>query len=452
MAHYYQSLNLVFALLVSMASVSVQADSLKQVNVTSTPTLTFAFSEQPLTAKEPKLDQHSFDALAQAAKLVKANDINGAISELKLALAQKPSPALWYSLAQVQQQTKAYKAAQISLQAALELLPGFSRAHQALGALLVRFGEHEQARVHLTQALSTMPSAYVYSLLGYGYLQQQQYLAAQMAYQNAMVLDATNVQYQRGLLQAAIASSDTSLAQAVLTPMLKAMPNDSKLWQLKANLALKQQDYLLATSALEVAETLKSKLENRRLLAQLYLKQQQFNLAQPYLISLLNDASYTDIQLLSNALVFMANSAPVQQTQALVDEMWQLPKLPKAVQSELYLTAARFALTEQKSAQARKALMSSVQANGQNGRALLLLAGLEQGRDIEQAKILYSRAALLPAFRVRAKVAHAQLLISQQHYSRAYGLLKEVQKLEPNERKHKDNIALVERLLVTTAG
>ena len=449
MANYYQSLIFVFTLLSASWVVSVSA---AENDITALPALNFAFSEQPLTAKEPKLKQHSFAALSQVAKLVKAGDIDAAISELKLAIAQEESPALWYSLAQMHQQNNSYQEAESALRQALRLLPGFARAHQALGGLLVRQGKHEQARKHLMQALSTMPSGYIYSLLGYGYLQQQQYLPAQMAYQNAMVLDVTNVQYQRGLLQAAIASHDLSLAQAVMTPLIKAAPNDSKLWQLKANLALKQQEYQAATSALEVAEQLKPKLENRRLLAQLYLKQQQFVLAQPYLFSLLNDASYTDMQLLSNALVFMTSSAPTAQTQALITKMWQLPQLPSSVKSQLHLTTARFALAENKITKAKKQLKNSVQSDGKNGQALLLLANLEQGHNVEYAQMLYSRAALIPEFRVRAKVALAQLLIGQQSYSRAYGLLKEVQKLEPNERKHRDNIALVERLLATTAG
>jgi len=452
MANYYQSLVLIFTLLSTVSSFSVSALVENEVQIVTQPMLNFAFSEQPLTAKDPKINQHSFDALSQAAKLLKENKVSGAISELKLAIAQKENPALWYSLAQVQQQAKAYQAAQTSLQQALQLLPGFARAHQALGALLVRQGKHDQARVHLTQALSNMPSAYIYSLLGYGYLQQKNYLAAQMAYQSAMVLDASNPQYQRGLLQASIVSHDTSLAQAVISPLLQANPDDSKLWQLKANLALQQKNFLAATSALEVAESLNSKLENRRLLAQLYLKQQQFILAQPYLLSLLKDASYTDMQLLSNALVFMTASAPTLQTQALLDKMWQISTLPDNVKSQLYLTSARFDLETENVAQAKNKLKSSVQFNSENGQAFLLLASLEQNNNSEYAQMLYSRAALIQEFKVRAKVAHAQLLIGEQSYSRAYVLLKEVQKLEPNERKHRDNIILVERLIATTAG
>lgn len=452
MANYYQSLIFIFTLLFGIGVFSTSVQAAASIEMTASPTLHFAFSDQPLTARDPKLDQHSFAALSQTAELLKRNQVSAAISELKLAIAQKSNPALWYSLAQVQQQAKDYQAAQVSLQQALQLLPGFARAHQALGALLVRAGEFDQARGHLTQALSSMPSAYIYSLLGYSYLQQNNYLAAQMSYQNAMVLDAMNPQYQRGLLQAAMGSNDTSLAQAVIIQLLNAMPNDSKLWQSKANLALKQQDFLAATSALEVAEKLTPKLENRRLLAQLYLKQQQFTLAQPYLLSLVKGASYSDMQLLSNALMFMAASAPTQQTKALLTRMWQIKQLPDGVKSQLHLMSARFSLSEKNTATATIKLKKSIKLDSKNGDALLLLASLEEQDNARYADMLYSRAALIKVFRVRAKVAHAQLLIGQQAYSRAYVLLKEVQRLEPNERKHMDNIAVIERLLATVTG
>eukprot|EP00487_Bulimina_marginata_P006404 TRINITY_DN25914_c0_g1_i1.p1 TRINITY_DN25914_c0_g1~~TRINITY_DN25914_c0_g1_i1.p1 ORF type:complete len:260 (+),score=69.89 TRINITY_DN25914_c0_g1_i1:86-865(+) len=240
------------------------------VTIVSIPEMHLAFTYQPLSNKEPKLDKYSFDALTQAATLLKQDNPSAAIAGLKIAIANKKNAALWYSLGQIQQQQQALGDAKESLKKALKLLPDFARAQQAFGAILAREGRHPEARTYLTRSLSTMPTAYVYSLIGYGYLQEKNFLAAQMAYQNAMVLDADNVQYQRGLLQASIASHDTSLAQAVLATLISSTPNDSKLWQLKANLALEAQNFNAATSALEVAEKLKSKIENKRLLAQIY--------------------------------------------------------------------------------------------------------------------------------------------------------------------------------------
>lgn len=449
MAYYYHKITtsfLLFGLVLPLANANEQGID---VVISTAPDMRFAFSYMPLLKKEPTLDKHSFDALSQTASLLKAGNVSGAIAELKIAIAQKNNPALWYSLAQIQQQNKDYQSAQASLRQALVLQPGFARAQQALGALLVRDGEHDEARVYLTQSLSSAPSAYVYSLIGYGYLQQKNYLAAQMAYQNAIVLDAKHVQYQRGLLQSALASNDTSLAQAVLDNLLAADPDDSKLWQLKANLALKQQRLSAATSALEVAEKLKSKIENRRLLAQIYLKQQQFKLAQPYLMSLLDNASYTDMQLISNAVVFMTNSAPEVQVELLMSAMWKVKNLQPTVKSQLYFTQAQFALQKQNVTQAKKALGQSIELDSQNGDALLLLARLLEKSAPMKSELLYRRAGDIDTYRIRAKVAHAQLLIVQKGYTRAYDLLREVQNLEPNERKHSENLALVARLIAT---
>lgn len=452
MAYYHQRLIALSAIFFSFLIPSAYAQSSLAVDVITPPAMHFAFSDQPLTGKEPKLDKHSYNALMQATKLLKSKQTEAAITELKLAIAQKPNAALWYSLAQIQQQQQNYPAAQVSLKKALELLPAFARAHQALGALLTRLGHYGEARTHLTQALSNQASAYIYSLLGYGYLQQKNYLAAQMAYQQAMVLDASNPQHQRGVLQAAIASNDTSLAQAVLTPLLTQNPDAHKLWQLKANLALKQQNYTDASAALEVANRLKNCQQNQRLLAQLYLKQQQFNLAQPYLLQFASNPTSTDLELLSNALSYMENSAPTKQTKALLTQLWKVPQLPANAKSQLYFTSARLALKQQQFAKAKKQLNQSIQLNSQNGQALMLLASLERNTNSQRAEMLYSRAESLDEFRVQAKVAHAQLLIRKQAYPRAHRLLKEVLKIKPAVRKHMENLALVERLMATTQG
>lgn len=449
MAYYYQKITFVFFAVSMMISSVYAGEKHADVTIVSIPEVHLAFTYQPLSNKEPKLDKYSFDALTQAAKLLKQDNPSAAIAELKIAIANKKNAALWYSLGQIQQQQQALGDAKESLKQALKLLPDFARAQQAFGAILAREGRHTEARTYLTRSLSTMPTAYVYSLIGYGYLQEKKFLAAQMAYQNAMVLDADNVQYQRGLLQASIASHDTSLAQAVLATLISSTPNDSKLWQLKANLALEAQHFDAATSALEVAEKLKSKIENRRLLAQIYLKQQQFKLAEPYLLSLLDKASYTDMQLISHALVFMVSTAPTIQTQSLMSKMWQIEGLQASVKSQLYLTEAQLALQKNNTLKARKALEKSIALNRQSGQALLLLARLLQTIEPMKAELLYRQAADIDEFTIRAKVEHAQLLIVQKSYVRAYDLLKEVQKLQPLERKHMDNLALVERLIAT---
>jgi len=403
----------------------------------------FAFQADPVTQYEPKVDRATYQTLEKAAKLIEKEKLKQAKKELSLALSRSPSPALWYGLAQIQQQQGQWPQAERSLLSALEIMPDFQRAHQALGAVLSRSGKYDRARQHLLRANPQTNLAAHYRLLGYGYLQQKNFLAAQMAYQQALIHQSDNRNALYGLLQAAFGANDLSLAAAVLAQLQLQAPADVDLWQMQANIAIAQGQWLKAITALEVANRLAPSAQREFRLAKLYLQQQQYRLAVPYLHRLAAKPDQIEPKALVETAQFLIDRDQYALVKPIANQLIKQKGLTAQLNSDLFYLLGQIARAEQKPNQAKTNLERALKYNSQNGPALIELAKLEPKRK----ESLLLKASYLPDVAITAKVALAQHLIEQEAYQRAHTLLVEVQKREPNNRHHQQNLKVLERLL-----
>ena len=95
---------------------------------------------------------------------------------------------------------------------------------------------------------------------------------------------------------------------------------------------------------------------------------------------------------------------------------------------------ARLLLATGEEDRAIKTLEQIVEKDPLDGESLLLLADYYGRNDkAEEAELFFQRAEQIDDFEVRAKVAHAQFLVSRSAYAKAVPLLKSAQAKRPRD-------------------
>ncbi|WP_397472071.1 tetratricopeptide repeat protein, partial [Rheinheimera sp.] len=155
-----------------------------------------------------------------------------AIAEL---FRQRPladdSTALQVLRGQVLLSLNRYDEAAKALQAALGKQPDLALAHQALSLVRMQQQQYALARPHLVAAINLgVADAQVYGQLAYINLKTAQPASAVAGYQQALLLEPDNSQWQQGLLYALIQSQAWSQAQAMLEQLLQQQPDNKALW------------------------------------------------------------------------------------------------------------------------------------------------------------------------------------------------------------------------------
>ena len=408
------------------------------------------FSSKAYQLREPKITREEYQLLNNIVELVKQQREADAAAELNLQLTRSPSAALWFSLAQLQQQQQQFTAAKQSLAEAIALLPHFTRAHESLGLLLTQQADYDGARPHLRQAASQGAPAQIYAMLAYGYLQTEQPQAAKAAYSHALMLAGDNPQWQLGLLHAAMASGDNALASSLTKQLLVASPGDAQLYQLRASLAQRQQRWSEAIASLEIAQQLAPSSTLQWQLAQLYFDRGYYGLAQPYLqLFLANGIEGRELRMLEVA-DYLIGQRQIAQADTLLKGLLSNKSL-SASQRSHGLTSQAHLLSIQDAGSSRSQqtalLHKALTLDPLNGKALLALAQHYEHNESMQAEALYRRAAALSSVRLEALQLYAQLLLDQQAYVRAEQLLRQAVKQSPNDVQLRENLALVSRMV-----
>ncbi|UYM14474.1 tetratricopeptide repeat protein [Endozoicomonas euniceicola] len=412
--------------------------------------LHFQFSTSPYQQREPRITSEEYETLNKVVELVKNQRESDAMTELRIQLARKPSAAMWFSLAQLQQQQQQHKAAVESLRHSIDLLPQFTRAHESLGLLLTQQGNYKAARPHLRQAARQGAPAQIYAMLGYGYLQTSQPQAATAAYSHALMLAGDNPQWKRGLLHAAMAAGDDSLARSMTDQLLADAPDNARLYILRAGLAQRQNHWPEAIASLEIAQQLMPGNELSWQLAQVYLSQGYYQMAQPHLLQFIHNG----IEGHQQQLLEMADYLISQQQYTLADNTLKTLMLSSSLnaseRSHGFVSQAMLLAEKnpgKSASQQIDLLQKSLKLNPLNGRALIAMAGLYEDSNPLQAEALYRRAESVSSVQLEALQRHAQLLLTQEAYRRAEQLLQQAVKQSPNDRQLRDNLVLVSRIV-----
>jgi len=324
------------------------------------------------------------------------------------------------------------------LRVAVEKHDRFLRAHRNLGLILARDGEFEEATKHLTRAVTLGGGdGLVLGLLGYSLLNQEHTLSAQVAYQQAVLLDPGNLDWRLGLIKTYVALGNYAPAVDLLDELIEKHPEREALWALQANVFVQLDQPQKAIVNLEAMRRLgRAAVPNLTLLGDLYLMQEAKDLALPvYLEAIEADAGQTPERALRAAEILAGRGAWTE-ARILMAKAREIfgAGMPEEYQPRLQKLEARAAFASGEDETGIRVLESVTASNPLDGEALLL-AGDYYARSgqPEKAKFRYEHAAKIESHRADAWVKQAQLLVTERKYPEAVELLRRAQQLDPRD-------------------
>lgn len=386
---------------------------------------------------EPRVTPEEVKVLEKLLPLM-STDLPKAEKLLESSLKPTSSAMLDFTLGSIHFQQDKMIEALDSYRKAVGKFPSFRRAWRNLGLIYTRNSKYEDAISAFTRMIELGGGdAYSYGLLGFAYSAKQDYLAADGAYRNALLLQPENTEWRLGLVRAVLRQQKSADAVALLDVLLEKYPEKSEFWLLQANAYLNLKQPFKAAENLECVDRLgKAKTDDLFTLGDIYLSETLPDLAaRSYKRAVAADAQQKSDRALRSAELLAARGALAQSKLVLaqIQETFGA-KLAEADRRKLLKLEARIALSQGGAGEAVGVLEEVVKLDPLDGEALMLLAQhYGKTSQPEKAVFYYERAGNIEKFEAEAKVRHAQLLVTQSKYQDALPLLRRAQELRPRD-------------------
>jgi len=430
------------------------------------PVWTLATGNNPLLQRDAKLLPAEQNLALALRPLLNKKDYSGALEAIKQAALPdyqpEPlvtlSPALLQVKGQIQLSLGLDNQAKESFLAAIAKLPDFIRAHKSLAVIYIKQQDYQGARQHLVKTITLGEGdAQLFGYLAYINLQLSTPWSAIAGYQQALLLEPDNQQWQQGLLYSLITAKDNHAAKAMINEMLQKTPHDARLWLQRSRISLDDSTPLEALTSMEMAIRLGNRdPDNLIATAQLHLNHGSVSRASDLMSQLLtqwqrkpsnnrgkNREHFEAIESIIGWLVYEKHW--VDAKKLLKHSTKYAKNLTQLQRSQLKLHHAN--IPGKSKQQITKLYETAIALAPTNGRALIALAEhYQQHQDYTQAQLLFVRAATLSDFAERAYVGHAQVYIELKNYQQAATLLRKALKINPSRQDLVQNISLLDRM------
>ncbi|MFC5049449.1 tetratricopeptide repeat protein [Rubritalea spongiae] len=387
---------------------------------------------------EPTVSSEQRAMLVQVQERMKKGLRESALSLLVNSSLTKSSAALLYNRGNIELELGKSEEAIKSYKLALERFPSFRRAFKNLGTAYIQLSEYDEAEKALREAVKLGElDGSTLGLLGYCYLQNEQYASALQAYKMAQLTEPDVIDWKAGLAQCLGEVGDDEEALALLKEVVEARPTETSYQLLLVNIQLKLE---LEEDAIAGLELLRKQglLEGRNLslLASLYLRDEDLRMAKPVIAELQKSLSAESVASFLRTINEVVTIAEWEYAGELLEVVSAVDKNSKDQNTENRIKA--FVLIQKGEEGAVELLEKVLESDPLDGEALLMLAGVKAGeKDYEHAALLYERAEKIPAVQYRALVESAKVLVTQKRYKSALQQLIAAQELQPSDSLEK---------------
>ncbi|MDP3852056.1 MAG: tetratricopeptide repeat protein [Luteolibacter sp.] len=414
-----------------------------------------------LSDVEPKVSADEQAALGTIRELFDQSKFREAEAELARFIqeTEKPtdpkkvpaeiSPAMVFVLGNLYFQADRPDEARRAFLEAIRRFPRFRRAHTNLAYLYISKNQTDEATPMLQKAIELGEnSARVYGLLGYCRLLKKNAVAAENAYRQAYLLDASSRDWKLGLAQALMTQEKFPEAANLIGTLIEENPNDKQLWlqQTNAYLAMERKD-----DAIVNLETLRLKgiadEANLNLLGNLHMDRNEPQLALLSYLAAMDKATVLDIpRALKSARILNDYGFPDKAEQFIARIRSKTgDKLPSAHLTALLLTEVRVSQSKNEAERTGTLLKQLVELNPADGEVLVelgrhkdLLSRDEADEEkraalVNEARTSYQLAARIEAVAYQAHLALGQMLVRERRYPEALTHLQAALNLRKSE-------------------
>ncbi|MCA8977311.1 MAG: tetratricopeptide repeat protein, partial [Planctomycetes bacterium] len=160
----------------------------------------FAESYLPDTQIEPEMQTAELEAMQPIMEAISNGKLDWAENLLQAQMGPKASPIFDFTFANVKFQREQLDAAAASYRTAIEKFSRFRRAWKNLAITYTKQSDYIAAARGFAKVIELGGTdAVTYGLLGYSYLEQSAFVAAESAYRMATLLDPMTMDWQLGL-------------------------------------------------------------------------------------------------------------------------------------------------------------------------------------------------------------------------------------------------------------
>lgn len=391
---------------------------------------------------EPRVTMVEKEQMEKILLLLGADDgLDKARVLLEKTVVQPAASAVFdFTLANVWLQQEKYDAAAESYQKAIEKFPFFQRAYKNLGLVRIRgTNGMEQAIQPLTRAIELGANdGLTYGLLAHAYASTEQFVSAESAYRQALLLQPATVDWKLGLARCLFRQQKYEEAATMCAELMARDPQRVDYWLLQANayVGLKQP-----VKAAEIYEYLdlsgRAPTAALNTLGDIYVNEGTMDLAaDAYLRAMSRDAAGKPGTYIRNAEVLGQRGASSEAVRV-VDEVKRafggrlsIDERKRVLKLEARIAAA----VGRAGAEQAKLLEEIVALDPLDGEALILLGQYHAtAGNIEKACFHFETAAGIEKFEAEAKLRHGQCLVRNARYQEAIPLLKRSQELKPRD-------------------
>jgi len=392
-----------------------------------------------LSGAEPDIREDEVEVLREVIELMKT-DRAAAAARLEGEIGDDSSAALDFVLANLHFQNEDLDGATKYYRSAIDKFPDYRRAHKNLGLLLVQRSDFDGALQHISRAVELGDrDGRNYGLMGYAYINRDNYLSAEQAYRNAILQDPDTKDWKLGLARCLLTMERYAEAVALFDDLIAERPDDPSYWMLQANAYLGLEKPAAAAVNLEAVRMMgKAQTSSLVLLGDIYMTLGVPELATAaYLEVIEKDPGATQFVTARRAadlLIRTQSFGEAATILASIDRRYP-GKLTNDQELEVLSLKARVARGQGREAEAAAMLERIVQRDGTRGDALLELANYHRAQgNVERAVFLIERAQGLGDFEYEALLTHAQLAVSEREYAKAAELLRKALQLKREPR------------------
>lgn len=393
----------------------------------------------PLTDAEPKINEDEVELFQDLLELIKVQPA-AAAARLKQEIDSNSSAAMVFVLGNLYLQSGDMALAQQYYQQAIDKFENYRRAHKNLGLVYFQQQQWDLALKHMTKAVELGDREGAnYGRIGYCFLQQENYIAAENAYRDAIVQDSGKKDWKLGLAQALLAQNKTEEVLAMMHALLQEEPGNPQYWLFQVNAYLAADRLEEAAINLEILKAMGvASRQNLELLGNIYLRSNMPDQALgafQEVIRIDNGTANKNIAMKSAGLFLQLQSFDNAAAMVTAIRQHYQSSLSNEEELEILNMEAKIARANGEAERAAEILNTIVERDPTNGAALLELASYyaEQG-DIARAEFKLEAAEKLEAYRFKALVQRAQMYAAERRFRDAIPLLREALRIKDDTR------------------
>lgn len=403
----------------------------------------FVGSYVPLESLEPEFtNEEKIIIKEELLDLITSSNPLAALPQLeKMAKKSGASAGIDFLIGNLYLQNNRAAQAEHAYLNAVKKFKNYRRAWKNLGLIYATTGELDKALGPISKALELGDvNASNYSILGIIYMQKEDYISAESALRNALMMDPKSKDLKENLFKCMLLQERYKEANALLKPLLDLEPNNKEYWKYQANIYIGLEQPLEAAEVLEIRDRMGgSDAQSLEMLGTIYLNHQLFDVAYDVYQRALKSsgARFSTLYNSANALAAVGN---YENAMTLVDQLRKRfsNSIEKEDNLDLLVLEANCLRSMGKQDEAVVILEKIVLEDPMNGRALIELGLYYKNLEVpnyNKAIALFERAENVTEYSAKAYVQHGQMLVVQRKYREAASLLRRAQNLD-----YKDHI------------